>query len=309
MKLVSTFKNNKFIRDRIYPKIELLYHKLYIALMKFKINKFGEIKFITDYYNQTHSRKLNLNNPRGFSEKIAWLKAFERNDLMTVCADKYLVREYVKEMIGEDYLIPIIGVYDNVSEIDFNKLETPYVLKVNHSSGGNCFNIPGEIFSQSQTTKVLNHHMDINAYYYGCEWAYKNITRKIIAEKVLFDDQNRLPNDYKFFCFNGEPKFVQVDISRFSDHRRDFYDLDWNLLPFTLAYRNSENGVSLPSKLDEMTSVAKTLAGNFKFSRIDLYLVKNKVYFGEITFYPEGGSSSFVPEIYEKDIGSKLSLV
>ncbi|MFA0067593.1 ATP-grasp fold amidoligase family protein [Vibrio breoganii] len=305
---IKSFIKERILFQKIFPAIRFQYYKAFITIAKIKILLFGHKKFVISHFNKNHPYKLSLDNPVGFAEKLAWTKIYSNNDLMTICADKYLVRKHVEKKIGSEYLIPLLGVYDSVKEIDFTNLESPYVLKVNHSSGGNFFDLPGKPINKSKSLKEIDHHMGLNAYYFGGELAYKNIEPKIIAEKVLFDESGNLPNDYKFFCFNGKPHFVQVDISRFSDHKRDFYDLNWNLLPFTLNYENADTRVNKPKMLEQMVYIAEKLAKDFDFARVDLYVIADRIYFGEITFYPESASMDFKPFSYEEKIGSKLRL-
>ncbi|MFH4735645.1 ATP-grasp fold amidoligase family protein [Vibrio diabolicus] len=277
-------------------------------MMKIYIGILGEEKFVKRTYKSKHCRVLDLENPIGFSAKIAWTKLYNKDSLMTICADKHLVREYVESRVGKKYLIPQLGVYDRFSDIDFSKLNTPYVLKVNHTSGGNCFDLEGKPLNLTKAKREIDHYMRLNAYYFACEWAYKDIKPKVVAERVILDEFGKLPNDYKFFCFNGKPKFIQVDISRFDDHKRDFYDLEWNKLEYEFVYDNSLKGVSRPENLSEMLEIAEKLSQGFNFARVDLYEVRGKVYFGEITFYPEGGSKDFSSIQHEKLIGDYLKL-
>ncbi|MFA0657109.1 ATP-grasp fold amidoligase family protein [Vibrio sp. 10N.222.49.C12] len=277
-------------------------------MLKKYISAIGEQAFIKKMYRSKHGRELDLNRPIGFSEKLAWTKLYDKNSLMTICADKHLVRSYVESRVGDRYLIPQLGVYNKFSEIDFSKLDTPYVLKVNHTSGGNCFDLEKKPLSLTKAKKELEHYMKLNAYYFACEWAYKDIKPKIVAERVILDENGKLPNDYKIFCFNGKPKFIQVDISRFENHRRDFYDLEWVKLDYKFVYDNSLHGVKRPENLDEMLEIATKLSQEFNFARVDLYEIRGKIYFGEITFYPEGGSKEFSETQHEHLVGDYLKL-
>ena len=293
---------------KTYPIYKFFYHRIYIKIMKLQIFIRGEEKHIKQHFIDSHNYEPNLKNPSTFSEKLAWTKLYTRNSLMTQCADKYAVRDYVKNKIGKEYLIPLLGVFKTPEEIDFKRLKAPFVLKVNHTSGGNCFSYQAGDLDEKKVIKTLNHYLKINAYYYACEWAYKDIEPLIVCEELLFDEKNKLPDDYKFFCFNGKPEFIQVDIDRFGDHKRDFYSEKWDLLPTNLIYQNSSNGIKKPMVLDEMLRIAEVLSNDFDFARVDLYVIKNKIFFGEITFYPEGGSAPFSPSSFERTIGKKLKL-
>ncbi len=299
---------DSIIRRTIYPYIKFPYHRYHIWKMKRRIAREGERDVVSDHFIQNYGFSPNLDSPRTFNEKIAWIKLHKHDPLMVKCADKYAVREYVKETIGEKYLIPLLGVYKQPSEIPFDELPAPYVLKVNHASGGNVFCLDKSSFDKKKAVRILKHHLKVNAYYFDCEWAYRDIPPRIICEKVLFDDNNQIPKDYKFLCFNGEPLLIHVDVDRFGDHRRNFYDLQWNLLPVKLVKKNSDEKVARPKCLEEMIEVVRKMSRPFDFVRVDLYDICGKVYAGEMTFYPHGGSGPFSPPQYEIEYGDKLHL-
>jgi len=296
------------IRRTIYPYLKHPYHRYHIWKMKRYFLRKGEEAVVRSHFLRSFGYEPNLNNPRTFNEKLAWIKLHTRDPLMVKCADKYAVREYVREIIGEKYLIPLLGVYKHPDEIPFNDLPAPYVLKVNHASGGNIFFIEKDSFNKRKAIRSLNHHLKINAYYYGCEWSYKDVPPCIICERVILDENNNLPKDYKFLCFNGKPLLIQVDIDRFGDHRENYYDQHWNLLPVITDLPNADEDIPMPERFEEMLEISRKLSRPFDFVRVDLYAIHDSIYVGEMTFYPAGGSIPFFPHKYEIEYGEKIHL-
>ncbi len=258
-------------------------------------------------YKKGFNKNLNLENPVTFNEKIQWLKLRCRNNIYTVCADKYAVRDYVKDRIGDAYLTKLYGIYNTIEEINPKNLPHAFVLKTTHGSSQNL--ICKDKTSLVWPSAIANFTgcLHYNYYFFAREWAYKNIPPRLICEEYL-DDNGASPNDYKFFCFNGTPKFIQVDVDRFGNHRRNIYDMDWNLLPFTIRFPGYEGEVPKPLKFDLMTDLAKKLSEGFPFARVDLYCIGERVVFGELTFYPGAGFEHFFPEKYDEEIGKLLKL-
>lgn len=255
------------------------------------------------YFVKT-GKRLDLKNPRTFNEKLQWLKLNDRKEEYTVLVDKFEVKNYVSRIIGSEYVIPTLGVWEKVDEIEFTKLPEKFVLKTTHDSGSTivCKN------KKEIDLKEIRKKLSRNYYYYAREWPYKMVKPRIIAEPYLEDYSGNLI-DYKFFCFHGEPFFVQVDIDRFSSHKRNFYDLNWNFLNFQLKYPNfNEKRVRKPDKLEDMIDIAKKLSKGKAFVRIDLYEVNGKVYFGEMTFYPEAGFAKFNPDFWDEILGNMINL-
>jgi hypothetical protein len=239
---------------------------------------------------------LKLRQPKTFNEKISYIKFNIKNPLSPIVADKYLVRDYVSNKIGEAYLIPLIKVFEKVDEINFSELPNKFVIKLNNGSGFNliCFNK-----SKLDINQIMSNYrkaMKTDVYLLSREWHYNIINPKIIIEELIGENIH----DYKFFCDHNGPFMIQVDIDRFTCHKRNLYDLEWNLMPIRIRYENASETVAKPSKLNEMIKIAKTLSSDFVFSRIDLYQVKNKVLFGEITLHPGGGVEPF--DSYDSDL-------
>ena len=254
--------------------------------------------------------KLNLKNPRSFNEKLQWLKLYDRNPQYISLTDKYEVRKHVKEIIGSEYLIPLLGVWDSFEQIDFFKLPNQFVLKCTHDSGGVIICKNKEELDIEFTKKKLKELLKKNYYYVGREWPYKNIKPRIICEKYMEDESKVELKDYKFMCFNGEVKCSFVCLNRNSKKglNVDFYDMDWNPMPFTRHYPNSGTILPKPKNFDKMVEFATKLSKAIPFVRVDFYETNGKLYFGEMTFYPGSGFEEFTPESYDYLLGSWIDL-
>jgi len=249
-----------------------------------------------------------LKNPRTFNEKIQWLKLNCRDPRLTSLVDKYEVRRYVESKVGAKHLIPLLGVYENPSEIEFHKLPARFVLKATHGSGWNILCRDQAQLDVPAARITMTKWQATNFYRVGREWAYLAVPPRILCEEMITDAHDNPPPDYKFFCFHGKPCFIQVDLDRFSGHRRNMYDSEWQLLPLEFEYPSEPNQVPPPANLSEMLQIAARLSEDFPFVRVDLYSVLGKVYFGELTFYPEKGVGRFRPAAYDRVVGDCLDL-
>lgn len=254
--------------------------------------------FLKISYHLKTKRNLDLNNPKTYSEKINWLKVYDHNPLYTTLVDKYEVRNYVKERIGEEYLFPLLGVWNNVNEIDFDKLPEKFVLKCTHDFGSVIIVEDKKLMNVRLIKKQLNAQLKYNFYYRGREWAYKNVKPRVIAEKFMEDGNKRLI-DYKFFCFNGRVEFMFIATGRGLDLRFDFFTRDFKHINTTNGVPNADITPNKPESYEEMIIIAEKLANGINNVRVDLYDIDNKVYFSELTFYHNGGMVSFEP--YEMD--------
>lgn len=253
-------------------------------------------------------KKLDLNNPTTFNEKIIWLKMnYHYPDAHTL-ADKVLVKEYVKKIIGDKYLIPNIAIYNNVEQIDWKNLPSSYVLKANHGSGWNIICTNKSNLNVRDAKRKLSKWLRTNYYNIGKEYQYREIKPKILCETYIENTSQNPLTDYKIFCFSGKPRFVQVDFDRFAKHTRSYYDINWELIPFTILYPVSKKKLLKPESLDEMLAISEKLSQDMLFARIDLYYYKKQVYFGEITFHPEGGFGPFMPKEYDFILGQHIIL-
>lgn len=259
------------------------------------------------YWGETGNR-LNLNNPTAFNEKIQWLKLYDRKLEYSKFVDKYEVRAYVEEKIGEDYLIPLIGIYNNIEEIDWCHLPDQFVLKCTHGSHCNIICTNKANLNITEINNKLQKWLKHNWYWFGREWPYKNITGKIICEQFL-GELNDLPNDYKIMCFNGEPQIVQIHRKNLSgQHLIDFYSMEGNQLPFRKkGFANSDVKFIDIESLKEMFDLARRLSEGTKYIRTDFYFVRNKIYFGELTLYDSSGLIDFEPKWSNYFLGEKLN--
>ena len=261
-------------------------------------------------FQQAFGRPMNWEHPSTFNEKLRWIMRYDRRPIMTQCADKFAVRQFVADQGLERILNPLHGVWTDPHEINFDTLPETWAIKVNHGSGQNIF--------RRDTTRPPNVErirkqfavwMKRSEYWRSREWAYKNIPPRIICEALLSDENGQAPRDYKFFCFGGTPRFVQVNSDRFTHERLDFFDLDWRLLPFNLGgYQSSGQRIEPPETLADMTGYAQLLSRNFPFVRVDFYTMGGRVVFGEMTLYPNGGIKPITPEEYDTRYGEMIAL-
>ena len=266
--------------------------------------------YVRIYYEYYTGKKLDLENPVEFNEKIQWLKVYYRPEILTQLVDKYAVREYVKEKIGEEYLNTLLKVYDRAGDVDFSTLPEKFVLKGAHGYNFNLLVKDRESLNPTKARLLMHKWMTKNQYYRGgMEWAYKNVVPKLIAESYLENGTEGL-HDYKFYCFDGVSKFLQVDIGRGDTyHARAFYDMNWNKLPFSKGRgRACDTAMERPKNFQEMVDVVSKLAEGFPFVRVDFYNLDGRIVFGEMTFYPGDGRHDFYPEEYNTLIGNYLNL-
>ena len=261
------------------------------------------------WYKRVMKEDLDLDNPKTYNEKIQWLKLYDSTPLKTRLADKYLVRDWVKKIIGEEYLIPLLGVWDSFDEIDFDKLPDQFVLKANHGSGWNIIVKDKATFDKEDARKKFDVWMHTNwAFKWGLELHYMNIPPKIIAEKYI-ENADGL-KDYRFYCFNGKPFQIWVDIfSGTPEHLRSIFDMNWN--PVNMKCTWPEGGDLLrekPKNFELMKKFAELLSKDFAFVRVDFFEVEGKLYMGEMTFTPMGGTGRFEPKSWDTILGDMLTL-
>jgi len=281
------------------------------------LNKIGMLKWIPDEkyikwrYFIEFRKKLNLDNPTTFNEKIQWLKLHDRNDKYTKLVDKLEVRDFVKSKVGSDYLVPLLGAWDNVNEIDWNSLPKEFVIKCTHDSGGLIICTDKNKLDIKKAKKKIQRSLSVNYYYSGREWPYKNVQPRIIAEKLLEQRDYQELRDYRFFCFHGEPKFVAVDFSINDKNktRRNLYDMDWKLLPAEISYPRELNiKLIKPQKFEQMIDLSRRLSEGIPHVRIDFYYVNNEIIFGEMTFYHQGVLSKINPESFNHKLGDLIKI-
>lgn len=286
-----------------------------------RVFKFFDNRHLLDWMDDEHYLKLafcakmgyplNLENPRTFSEKLQWLKLYDRKPLYTQLVDKYAVRQYIAEKIGAEYLIPLVGgPWKSVEEIDFDALPEQFVLKCNHDSGGVIVCQDKSELDIPAVKEKLRHKLGKNYYKSGREWPYKDVSPCVFAEKYMEDQHGEL-KDYKFFCFDGEPKLMFVASERANPEEEtkfDFYDMDFRHLSLVNGHPNAASALKALPCLEEMRRLAAKLSEGFPHIRVDLYYVEGKAYFGEMTFYHWSGMVPFDPPEWDEKIGSWLKL-
>jgi hypothetical protein len=263
--------------------------------------------YIKWQYKKLLGKKLDLKNPKTLNEKMQWLKLNWRDKRLTRCADKYLVRRYVADRCPNLKLNTLYGVFDSVEDINIDQLPDSFVLKVNHGSGQNIFCWNKKVMNWGKIRRLLKLYLKNNHYYFSREWAYKDIPPKILCEELL-EDNGRTPIDYKFFCFDGEPKYFTVDIDRFGEHKENFYNLYWQPINLRSTYPRSAKEIEKPKCFPEMVEIAQKLSENMPFVRVDLCFIKNTIYFGEMTFYHYAGFEKLEPDYYSNLFGTYLIL-
>ena len=268
--------------------------------------------YIQLYYRLRTGRKLNMKNPTTFNEKIQWMKFNYRFPLQSVVSDKLLVRDYVKEKIGKEYLIPLLGKWKKFDEIDFDMIPDQFVLKCNHDSGGLVVCRDKSALDYKKAKNKIEKSLESNFYTIGREYQYRNIKPMILCEKFI-SENGKVPMDYKIYCFNGKPDVMLVCRNRFSNdsHKAEylFYDQNWKFLTWIKGdEKKKDPKLPRPENLDEMLEVAKKLSEDFIYARIDLYNVNGKIYFGEITLSPNSGFYSGLTEETDRILGEKIHI-
>lgn len=293
-------------------KLKKLVCRIIIFVSNRKITRYliSDRLFIKAKYFYMMGYKLPLDNPQTFNEKLQWLKLYNRKPIYTTLVDKYEVKKYVQNKIGEEYLIRTLGVWNNADEIEMSMLPEQYVIKCTHDSGSVYICKDKLSFDVLDMRKRIRKSLKVGTFCWGREWVYKNVKPRVIAEEYLSELGKGDVRDYKFFCFDGKVKCFKIDFDRFTDHRANYYDRQCNLLPFgeRMCPPNPESVIEMPSNIEEMINIAEKLAENETFVRIDLYNVNGKIYFGEFTFYPASGYGEFTDPLWDKELGNWINL-
>lgn len=284
--------------------VKAVYERLYYYCAPDKI-------YLNKKFKQVFRRNINWTNPTTYNEKLQWLKIYDRNPLYTKLVDKYEVRQYVAEKIGEEYLIPCLGVWDKYEDIDFSQLPNEFVLKCTHDSGSVVICKDKESFDFDEARKKISNGLKRNFYYNAREWPYKNVKPRIIAEQYMEDLSTSQLKDYKFFVFDGEVKalFIASDRGKQNEEVKfDFYDEKFNWMDMRHGHPNSVEKSDKPGCFEEMKSLAVKLASDFPQARVDFYACNGKILFGEITFFHHSGFVPFEPAIWDDTFGAWIEL-
>lgn len=276
-------------------------------------NNMSDEQYLKLMFRATMGTKLDFKNPKTFNEKLQWLKIYNRKKEYTMMVDKFKVRDYIAKELGEEYLIPLLGVWEDPDEINFDKLPNQFVLKCNHNSGlGMCICKDKSKLNIQNVKRNLKRGLKQDYFLTGREWPYKNVKRKIIAEKFMEDGNLAELRDYKFYCFSGEPTYCQVISDRSTNETIDFFDMEWHHMKFTGLEKpyhpHSKTEISEPVQFSLMKKFAKKLSRNIPFVRVDFYEINQKLYFGELTFYPASGFGMFSDDSINIELGKKIKL-
>ena len=282
--------------------------------MRFAILK--ALKFIPDkqmiqfQYWLKLKRKLDLDNPKRYTEKIQWYKLNYRNENMPVCVDKLHVRDYITNKGLEDCLVKLYAVFDRPEDINLDSLPDKFILKTTNGSGTNIICKDKSTLNLEEVIKKVRGFLKQSSASAGREWPYEQVIPKIIVEELLEDpaSPDGSINDYKFLCFSGNPEYVVLDVDRYTHHKRNIYDTSWNDLHVESDCPCSEKAYEKPSTLDRMLEISKVLCEDFPAVRVDLYSIQGKIYFGELTFFPWSGYVQYTPDEFDFEMGKKFSL-
>lgn len=282
-----------------------------IKLARKNIIKMSDQKFLDLCFDYYLGKKINWKNPQTYNEKLQWLKIYDRQDSYTKMVDKYEAKEYVKNIIGEEYIIPTIGIYDKFENIDFEKLPQQFVMKCTHDSGGLVICKDKKNLNIKEAKRKINQCLKVN--YFNCwkEWPYKNVKPRIIIEKYMTNDDSDGINDYKFFCFNGKVKLLFIATDRVNENEEtkfDFYDENFNHLPIKNGHPNALIPPSKPLNFEKMKELAEILSKDIPHLRVDFYEINGKIYFGELTFSHWAGMVPFEPEEYDLILGNWIDI-
>ncbi|MEI6258811.1 MAG: ATP-grasp fold amidoligase family protein [Deltaproteobacteria bacterium] len=254
-------------------------------------------------------KKLNLNDTQTFNEKLQWLKLYDRRPEYTKMVDKYKVKKHVASLIGEEYIIPTLGVWNKFEEIDFEKLPNQFVLKTTHDSGGVILCKDKSLLDINAAKLLIDRLLKRNFFYITREWPYKNVTPRVIAEKYMVDESGIELKDYKIFNFNGKAKIIQVDFGRFTEHERNIYTSNWDFIDAQIQYPNNpKHQIDRPKQLEKMLELAAILSKDLPHVRTDFYSVEDQIFFGELTFHHGSGHEKFTPESLNNDLGKCILL-
>ena len=279
-------------------------HLMYVHCPKLLPDKM----YLSVMYLYTMGKEMHWDNPRTFNEKLQWLKVYDRKTVYTIMVDKYAVKQYVANIIGQEYIIPTLGVWNKFDEIDFENLPNQFVLKCTHDSGGLIVCKDKSKLDIAAARKKIERCLNRNFYYQSREWPYKNVPPRIIAEQYMEDSGSIDLKDYKLMCFHGKVKCCFVCSERSERLKVTFFDNVWKKMPFERHYPASETPIVKPRNYEVMIRLAEILSDGIPFVRVDFYEINGKVYFGDLNFYPGGGFEEFKPEEWDYTLGSWIHL-
>lgn len=311
------------IKNKLHKGLRYIFdsdYRFLIAAYSGKYDNMLDEEYLKRLFKARMGYELDLDHPKTFNEKLQWLKLYDRKPEYTKMVDKYEVKKYVSELIGEKYIIPTLGVWDNPEDIEWDALPNSFVLKVTHDSGGLVICKNKAELNINETIHILRKSLQRDYYLVQREWPYKDVKKRIIAEKYMTNDGGCLEDrkigcrdeltDYKFMCFNGRCEYIFTGTDRYSEEglKITFYDREWNMLPFKRHYPSRDIPEPKPTQLNAMIRLAELLAEHIPFVRVDFYQIGGQIYFGEITFYPGSGLEEFDPVEWDYKIGKLILL-
>lgn len=268
-------------------------------------------QYLKIIYRIRMGKRLDLQNPKSFNEKLQWLKLNNRKPCFITMVDKYEAKEYASSIIGEEFIIPTLGVWDSFDEINFDELPNQFVLKCTHDSGGLVICKDKKTLNKAHAKRKIEQSLKCNFYYVGREWPYKDVKPRIIAEQYMEEAGSSELKDYKLYCFNGEPKFLYLSegLSNHNEAKISFVNLDWTLAKYKRNdYKAFDTLPKKPVNLDKMILAASKLSEGIPFLRVDFYEINGKMFFGELTFFPGSGFTPFASEEDDIEIGTLLTI-
>ena len=285
-------------------------YRFIVNAVRGKYNSYSDEEYLKRMFKAKTGRELDLDNPQTYNEKLQWLKIHDHNPEYTVMVDKYAVKEYVAKIIGEQYIIPTLGVWERFEDIDFDKLPDQFVLKCTHDSGGLIICKDKSKLDLSKAKAKIEKCLKRNYFYYGREWPYKDVKPRIIAEQYMNykSEADKPLNDYKIYTFDGKAKMIMINTDRGIATKADYFDRDYNYLDFTWGYPRANPKPNKPQNFEKMMELAELLAKGTAELRVDFYDVDGKIFFGELTFFDGSGFDPIVPIEWDYKIGSWIDL-
>ena len=291
----------KFITDVDY--------RFYTYAKLGKYNDMPDEEYTKRMYKANLGKSLNLENPTTFNEKLQYLKLYDHNPKYIKMVDKFEAKKFIAETVGEQFVVPTLGVWNRFEDIEFDKLPSSFVLKCTHDSGGIIICKDKRKLDIKSVRKKIKKHLNKNYYYLWREWPYKEVPPRIIAEPYMVDESGVELKDYKVFCFNGKAEYVEVDFNRFIEHKLNPYDFDWTPLHFCDKSPNDyDANIPKPRRLEDMRRLSELLSKGIDFLRVDFYSINDLIYVGELTFYPGSGVIDFNPPEMDLYYGNKLRI-
>ena len=300
--------------SKIFREVSKIFNnplRIVLLLDRFHLINLDDESYLKLLYRINFHNNLDFDNCITFNEKLQWLKLFDRDDKYSIMVDKYEVKDYVNKLVNNCNVIPTYGVFEHFDEINFNSLPNQFVIKCTHDSGGIYIVKDKRYFNITDARKRINYCLSRDFYRLGREWPYKNVKPRIIVEKYMQELDEYSLIDYKIHCFNGEPKVVLVCKERFSKRgmTEDFFTTSWEHINVKRPHHNnSQTIIEKPKQLEIMLDIAKKLSSCIPFIRVDLYIIEEQIYFGELTFFPATGMERFVPESFDYELGKYISL-